>query len=220
MKFPSLVVNFKAYEQSIGDSAVELAKKISNAGKDVVLAVQDVDVFRVSKAVENPVFAQHVDPDPEGAFTGSIQVRAVKEAGAKGTLINHSEHRLDLETIEKTVHAAKEHGLESLVCAQDEELAAQIAHFKPTAIAVEPPELIGSGISVSKAKPEVVTNTVALVKQVDPDMHVLCGAGISSQEDARRAVELGAQGVLVASAVVKSSDPKAKVLDLLKGLNG
>ncbi|MCK4883772.1 MAG: triose-phosphate isomerase [Candidatus Diapherotrites archaeon] len=218
MKFPSLVVNFKAYEQSIGDNAVKLAQVISGANKDVVLAVQDVDVYRVSQEVKNPVFAQHVDPNPEGAFTGSIQVRAIKEAGATGTVINHSEHRLDLETIEKTINAAKEHDLESLVCAQDPELAAQIAKFKPTAIAVEPPELIGSGISVSKAKPEVITDTVALVKQINLEMNVLCGAGITCQEDARRAIELGAQGVLVASGVVKSSDPKSKVLDILNGL--
>jgi triosephosphate isomerase len=79
--------------------------------------------------------------------------------------------------------------------------------MRPTITSVEPPELIGTGISVSKAKPEIVTDTVKLVHKVDPQMTILCGAGISQAEDVSIALKLGTNGVLVASGIVKAKDP-------------
>lgn len=74
----------------------------------------------------------------------------------------------------------------SIVCTNNVETSAAAAALSPDFVAVEPPELIGSGIPVSKAKPEVVENTVEAVKTVNPDVRVLCGAGISSGEDVKR----------------------------------
>jgi triosephosphate isomerase len=79
--------------------------------------------------------------------------------------------------------------------------------MRPDITSVEPPELIGTGISVSKAKPEIVTDTVKLVHKVDPKMIILCGAGISTAEDVFIALKLGTRGVLVASGIVKAKDP-------------
>jgi triosephosphate isomerase len=77
----------------------------------------------------------------------------------------------------------------------------------PDITSVEPPELIGTGISVSKAKPEIISDTVKLVQKVDSKMTILCGAGISTAEDVSIALKLGTQGVLVASGIVKAKDP-------------
>jgi triosephosphate isomerase len=85
-------------------------------------------------------------------------------------------------------------------------------------VAVEPPELIGTGRPVSKVKPEVVRDAVSGVHGVNPDVRVFCGAGISSGEDARVALELGAEGVLVASCVTKAEDPRMAALDLAEGV--
>ena len=85
--------------------------------------------------------------------------------------------------------------------------------FKPDYVAIEPPELIGSGIPVSKADPGIVRNSVAAV--TDPNVKVLCGAGISKGEDVKAALELGTVGVLLASGVVKAKDPKAALRDLV-----
>jgi triosephosphate isomerase len=82
-----------------------------------------------------------------------------------------------------------------------------VASLKPDVIAVEPPELIGTGVSVSKAKPDVVAGTVKLVRGVNKKVTVLCGAGISRGEDVTAALKLGTQGVLVASGIVKAKDP-------------
>jgi triosephosphate isomerase len=84
-------------------------------------------------------------------------------------------------------------------------------------VAVEPPELIGSGIPVSKADPEVVRASVSAVKRINPGVGVLCGAGITHGEDLRAALDLGSIGVLLASGIIKAKDQKAALLDLVTG---
>jgi triosephosphate isomerase len=206
-----IIVNFKTYLESTGKRAVELAKQAERASKEtganVIVVPQFVDIAKVAQAVEIPVFAQHIDPIKPGSSTGHVLAESVKEAGAVGTLINHSERQLRLIDIDAIIALAKEKGLTSCVCANNPSVSAAIAALRPDITSVEPPELIGSGISVSKAKPEIVTDTVKLVHNVDPKMTILCGAGISQAEDVSIALKLGTKGVLVASGIVKAKDP-------------
>jgi triosephosphate isomerase len=145
-------------------------------------------------------------------------MEAIKEAGAIGTLVNHSERRLRLDEIRWIVEKARTLGLETIVCAATAEESAAVAMFKPSAVAVEPPELIGTGRAVSREKPEVITRSVELVRKVAPDVPVLCGAGVESGEDVKRALELGAQGVLVASAIVKARDWVEKIREMAEAM--
>jgi len=211
LKAPMIIVNFKTYLESTGTRAVELAKQAEKASKEtgttIVVVPQFVDLAKITETVEIPVFAQHIDPVKPGGFTGHVLAESVKEAGAIGTLINHSERQLKLSDIDSIIALTKEKGLISCVCANNPSVSAAVAAMKPNITSVEPPELIGSGISVSKAKPEIVTDTVKLVKQVDPKMTILCGAGISTAEDVSIALKLGTRGVLVASGIVKAKDP-------------
>ena len=217
-KTPVLVINFKTYAQATGGRALELAKVAEKVAKElnveIVVAVQPVDIRLIAENVEIPVYAQHVDPIKPGAHTGHILPEAVKEAGAKGTLLNHSEHRLRLDIINEAIQRAKEVGLETIVCADKPETSAAVAMLKPTAIAIEPPELIGTGISVSKAKPEVITNTVNIIRKIDENIPILTGAGITFKDDVEKALDLGTQGILVASAIVKAKNWEEKIREL------
>jgi len=206
-----IIVNFKTYSEATGRKAVELAKKAERVNDEtsvyVGVAPQFADIAAVAKAVKIPVFAQHIDPIKPGSFTGHVLAESVKEAGAVGTLINHSEKQLKLSDINETIAITREQELLSIVCANDPNVSAAVAALKPDIIAVEPPELIGTGIPVSKAKPEVVTGTVRLVREVNSEVTILCGAGITRGEDVKAALKLGTQGVLVASGIVKAKDP-------------
>jgi triosephosphate isomerase len=142
----------------------------------------------------------------------------VREAGAVGTLVNHSERRLKLADIDETLTRARAVGLTTVVCTNNTAVSASAAALKPDMIAVEPPELIGSGIPVSKAQPEVVTGTVESVKRVNRNVVVLCGAGITSGEDVAAAIKLGTQGVLVASGIVKAKDPYKVMLEFAQAI--
>jgi triosephosphate isomerase len=211
LQTPVVIVNFKTYLESTGKKALELAKSAEKASKEtgvcIVVAPQFVDIARIAESVEIPVFAQHIDPIKPGNSTGHILADAVKEAGAVGTLINHAERQLKLSEIEANIGLAREKGLISCVCANNPNTSAAVAAMKPDVVSFEPPELIGTGIAVSKAQPQVVTNTVSLVRQVNPNATILCGAGVSQAEDVSVALKLGTQGVLVASGIVKAKDP-------------
>jgi triosephosphate isomerase len=211
LQSPMIIVNFKTYLESTGKNALALAKQAEKASKEtgacIVVAPQAVDLRSIAESVEIPVFAQHVDPIKPGSSTGHVLAETVKEAGAVGTLINHSERQLRLIDIDATIALCREKGLISCVCANNPSVSAAVAALKPDITSMEPPELIGSGISVSKSKPETVSDTVQIVKRIDPEMTILCGAGISTAEDVSIALKLGTQGVLVASGIVKAKDP-------------
>ena len=219
---PIIIVNFKTYLESTGKRAVELAKKAEKVHREtsiyVGVAPQLADLSAVVQAVEIPVFAQHIDPIKPGGYTGHVLAEAVKEAGAIGTLINHSERRLKLSDIDEIVRLAREKGLMSVVCANNPSTSVAVSSLNPDLVAIEPPELIGTGIPVSKAQPEIVSGTVQLVREVNKKIIILCGAGISHGEDVSAALKLGTEGVLVASGIVKAKDPYAIILEFAEAM--
>lgn len=220
IKTPVVIINFKTYPQATGKKAVELAKSCESVSREfdvpIVVAPQIPDLFRVVQAVEIPVFSQHMDPGEPGRFTGHILGEALVEAGCSGTLLNHSENRMQLADLELAVTKARALDLYTVVCTNNPAVSVAAATMKPDSVAVEPPELIGTGISVSQAQPEVISGTVELIRKVNKDVVILCGAGISNGEDVTAAIKLGSQGVLLASAVAKSDKPT----DILKSLAG
>ncbi len=219
MKKPLIVVNFKTYAESTGEKAVRMARYCEEVSHDhgvsIVAAPQIPDIYRVACSVKIPVFAQHIDGVGAGSFTGHVTADCIKDAGARGTLINHSERRILLSDIDLAVRAAEKAGLTTIVCTNNVAVTSAAAALSPDLVAIEPPELIGSGIPVSKADPDIVRGAVAAVKKIDPEVEVLCGAGISKGEDVAAALELGTSGVLLASGVIKAKDPMAALLDLV-----
>ncbi len=207
MAIKMILINTKAYERGVGRSLESLAK-ICKKFKNVSLAVQPTEIWRVAK-YKVRVYAQDVDPVTYGAHTGWILPEAVKSAGAKGTLLNHSERKLKTSVLKKAISRCKSIELETIVCASSVREAKKIDLFHPDYIAIEPPELIGTGRSVSEVEPSIISRTVKSVRA-----KVLCGAGISTKEDVKKAYELGAVGVLVASAVLKSKNPRVEVRNL------
>ncbi len=222
VNYPLILVNLKTYTQGMGERAIELSRMAERVyertGISIAIAPQTVDIQAVAESTETPVFAQHVDPAGFGQYTGHILPESVAGGGAAGTLINHSERQLDLDTIKATIKRAREADLVIVVCVDTVEKARKVAAFEPDAIAIEPPELIGSGIPVSKAQPEIVSGAVEAVRGVNPAVRVLCGAGITDGDDAAAALGLGAEGVLVASGVVKAEDPYQKLLELARAM--
>lgn len=222
LKTPVIVLNVKAYKESMGEKGLKLAKTCKEVaeetGASIAICPQQVDLAWVTKEVKIPCFAQHTDAHEPGSRTGWTVLEAIKTAGAVGTLVNHSEHRMEIADIDSIVQRAKAFDLLTIVCTNNTKVSTSIAELGPYSIAIEPPALIGSGIPVSKAEPEIVSSSVKAVKDINKDIVVLCGAGISTGEDVKAAIKLGAEGVLLASGVVKAKDPKAALLDLASGI--
>ncbi len=216
---PIIVLNFKTYKESTNDEALKLAKICESVSDNLVICVDTIDLKYVAQNVSIPVFAQHVDGVEYGGFTGKILPDVLKNAGIKGSLINHSEDRYEPNKLKLAIDSCKAKGIFSLVCVQDKVEAINVAKLGPDAIAIEPPELIGGNVSVTSANPEIVSDTVSEVHKINPNIPVLCGAGVKTKEDIKKAIELGAKGVLLASGVTKSSNPEETLKDMIKGLN-
>jgi triosephosphate isomerase len=212
-----VLVNLKAYPCD-PVAVAEAAHAVAEA-HDVRVAVapQTAHLDRVA-ATGVETWAQHVAPVAHGSHTGHALAEAVADAGAVGTLLNHSERRLRLADIDGALEAAGRADLATVVCANDPEQVAAAAALGPDAVAVEPPELIGGDVSVATADPEIVEGAVAAADAVDPDVDVYCGAGVSTGDDVAAAEALGAEGVLLASGVAKADDPRAALEDLVSGV--
>ncbi|WP_162224401.1 triose-phosphate isomerase [Halorussus amylolyticus] len=211
------VVNLKAYPCDPVEIATAARDVADESGVPIAVAPQAAHLRAVADTgVET--WAQHVSPVEHGSHTGSTLAEAAADAGATGTLLNHSERRLKLADIDAALAAAERAGLETCACANNPDQIAAVAALGPDAVAVEPPELIGTGTPVSQADPDVVTDAVAAAESVDDSVAVYCGAGISTGEDLTSAQDLGAEGVLLASGVAKADDPKAALENLVAPL--
>src|SRR3989338_4472994 len=120
LKLPVIIINFKSYKSATGANAVKLAKICEMVAMQkkvtIAVAVQAPDIYRVAESVKIPIFAQHIDAVEYGKHTGAILAEDVRQDGASGTLINHSEHALAPALIKKTVAHAKKNKLITVVC--------------------------------------------------------------------------------------------------------
>lgn len=216
---PVIIVNLKTYPQATGQGARSIAQAAQRVaeetGAGMAIAPQAADL-RLLGDTGVPLFAQHTEPRQPGAHTGYDLGPALKDAGATGTLINHSEHRMDLADIAATVELSKQLEWMSVVCTDTALTSGAAATLAPDYVAVEPPELIGGDISVTTADPGIVKNARDAVARVDQNVRLLCGAGVKDGKDMAAALELGADGVLLASGIAKAKDPEAALRGLLK----
>ena len=215
-----IITNFKTYQTAMGKNAISLAHKHQTVAEEtgITFAVAP-SIIDLEKVVEEcphlPVFAQHVDFAEHGSYTGKIPPEYVKQMGVTGTILNHSENRIDREKLAKKAAKAKDAGLTVVMCAETVEEGVELMELcNPDFIAVEPPELIGGDISVSTANPEIIKDAV---KQLG-EGKVIVGAGVKNAEDVRIAKQLGASGILLASGVTKAADPETVLKDLASGV--
>lgn len=216
-----IFVNFKTYPQGSGEAAKALAEICQQVGEEhglnITPIVQVVDLCLAKEAVSVPVWVQHIDPQPPGQYTGWTNLKAVIDEGGKGTLINHSEHQLPPGTIKQVmarIKEAKTEGVEfgSMICAKTLGQIERLVKLRPDFIGYEIGELIGGKVSITDSNPKSIANAVGLCA----DVPLVVGAGIHKAQDLIKAKELGAKGVLVASAVVLADNPKKKLEELIK----
>jgi triosephosphate isomerase (TIM) len=214
------IINFKNYGEASAGRTVELAIAAQDVaeklGVEIVLAPPQPALALVCKAVSKiQVVCQHVDDAQLGATTGFFVPEVAKSYGAAGSLINHSEHRVGLSVIKSLTEQMRRLGMTSIICAQTPAEVSAIADFRPDFIAIEPPELIGSGRAVSKENPAIITDSI---RAAGSKSKVICGAGITDHGDIVKAVQLGSWGILAASGIVKAKSWPEKLEELASGM--
>jgi len=215
------IINCKNYEEIAGNEIikfVKIAEKISKKFKVKIAIAPPQHLVGLVSNSSIIILAQHIDDSKIGSTTGFMVPELLKKSKVKGSLINHSEHRISSSEIKKLVLKLKELKMISILCVKDVAEAKKYAKLEPDYIAIEPPELIGSGRSVSTEKPELITKAAAAVKIAKNKTKLLCGAGIVSGKDVSKAIELGSKGILVASGIVKSKDWDKVITEFTKSM--
>lgn len=213
------MLNLKNYQEIFAKNALEIAleaQKISQEYSiDIIICPPNPLLYYLSNNIDLSIFAQHVDYAKVGSSTGAIVPELLTSIGVSGSLINHSEKRIPFNQIENLVKKFKELNLFSLVCAQTVDEVKLISKLDPDLIAIEPPELIGSGRAVSKVNPNIITESVNAGNSVNSNINILCGAGIMNADDVDIALKLGSKGILIASGVVQSDNWNQKIRELI-----
>jgi len=215
------VINCKNYEEIAGDKIIKFVKTAEKISKKYKVKIAIAPPQHLIGLVANssiPILAQHIDDYKVGSTTGFIIPELLKKSKVSGSLINHSEHRISSNEISKLVWKLKKLKMISVLCVKNVSEARKYAKLNPNYIAIEPPELIGSGKAVSKEKPGLIIKAAEAVKSAKNNTKLLCGAGIVSGEDVTKAVELGSKGILVASGIIKANNWDKIISEFAKAL--
>jgi triosephosphate isomerase (TIM) len=197
--------------------AVEADRLAAELGVSVVFDPQAVDIPAVAAATSRIlVFAQHMDPAPPGRGVGAVLAEALRDAGAVGTLLNHSEKPMSLGEMAQAIERARATGLATLVFADSPAEAAALAHLGPDIILAEPPGLIATGVSAGTAMAGFVADALAAVRAVDPAILVMSGAGVNGPDDVEAMIRLGLDGTGSSSGILRAADPVATMRAMLE----
>ena len=215
------VINCKNYDEISGDKIIKFVKTVEKVSKKYKVKIAIAPPQHLIGLVSNssiPILAQHIDDSKVGSTTGFIIPELLKKSKVNWSLINHSEHRISSKEIQKLVLKLKELKMISILCVKNVAEVKKYVKLNPDYIAIEPPELIGSGKAVSKEKPELIAKASAAVKNSKNKTKLLCGAGIVSGEDVSKASELGSKGILVASGIIKAKNWDKVISEFAKAL--
>lgn len=200
-----IVINFKNYRR--GKAALDLARTIYLYCNKAIVAVPSMDIKEIVLNLNNlTIYAQHCDYHDTAKSTGFMVPESLEENGAKGTLLNHSEHPVPIQMIKKTIKRCNERNIKVILCAKNLTQVKRFKTFNPYAIAFEDPKLIASGKSITQAKSATLGKFVDILK--DTQIIPMCGAGITSATDIEEAYFLGCKGVLVSSAIADTHNPE------------
>ena len=206
------VINCKNYEKATGSNLAKLVRASEDAsvkyGTRIALAPPQ-HLISLVKSSRIMIFAQHVDDCDVGSSTGYFAPELLKALGVTGAIINHNEHRIPFANITNTIKRLRKLDMISIVCSRNIAETAKMATLDPDFVAIEPPSLIGSGNAISSARPELITRAAHALD--GRDSRLLCGAGIVSDDDVTKALDLGSEGILVASGIIKSASPRRTI---------
>lgn len=210
-----LIINFKTYKESTGKNALllaQIADEVSQrTGVEIIIVPQPTDIFQIKKTTGIEIWAQHLDDIDPSRHTGWISPFALRQVGATGVLINHSEHRLSLDEIKKRVKYAKKYDLKTLVLTDSVDEAKEINLMEPDYIGFEKEELIEGRVSIIEVEGPKIEE---ILDQIDRPLVI--GSGINDRDDITASLKIGAKGVILASGVIKAQNIEEKLTELAK----
>jgi triosephosphate isomerase (TIM) len=217
------IINLKNYLETSGDNTMKIVKDAEIVSEklnvEIIISPPQPSLALTAKQSKLKVISQHIDVKKTGSTTGFYIPEIIEKVGAKGSLINHSEHEIEKDEIKRSIEKLKELNLISIVCIKTFEGLKEILAFEPNYIAIEPPELIGTQKSISSEKPFLIRECSSVINKENKKSKLICGAGINKKEDVKIALDNGSYGVLVSSSITKAKNWYDKIFELASAFN-
>ncbi len=214
MEGPSVLVNFKSFPELWGGREQALARLCDDISRDkevlIGVAPRLPMLAAIADRITAPVYAQRMDPVTAGDHTGLVTATALREAGAAGALLNHAHRKITMEDLARCVALLRKESLEGVAFAGTLEEVKAVAEVGPRYLAWD-----GGDPGETKLNPDALSEAIEATAGAAPDTKVLCATGIRRAQDVRRALSLGATGVVVDALVVQAKKPKAVLLNLI-----
>jgi len=241
MRTPLIAGNWKLFK-TIAESVEmvnELKPLVSGVkGVEIVVAPVFTALSSVSATLDGSAIkmsAQDCFWEEEGAFTGEVSPKLLRDAGCSYVIIGHSERRLYFgetdETVNRKTQAAVAAGLTAIVCVgetleQREERATftvvgkQIRGalagftedaFKRIVIAYEPVWAIGTGKTATNEQAQAVhvfirnLITMSIGQQVSDSIRILYGGSVKPDNIKGLMAQPDIDGALVGGASLKAA---------------
>ena len=215
---PFLIVNPKSY--LYGQKSLELAlaadKTAAETGLQIFFTCPYADIRLIRENTSHVVVcAQSLDPLTPGRGMGHVLPESLKEAGADAVFLNHAENPKTVAELSACVKRAKELDMITVVCADSTMEAAAVACLDPDIVLAEPTDLIGTG---KTADDSYVTETVAALNKVNPNVLVMIASGVVTADDCYNVVRLGADGTGATSGILNAPSPAVRVQEMAEAI--
>ncbi|MFA4837530.1 MAG: indole-3-glycerol phosphate synthase TrpC [Dehalococcoidia bacterium] len=186
--------------------AAALAKTYKKAGAAAISVLTEAEYFKgsladleaVRKVVDLPILRKDFIIDP-------YQVYEARAAGADAVLLIAA--ILEPEEMRHLLEKIHSLGMKALVEVHNREELKQVLKLKPEVIGINNRNLLDFSVSLE--------TTIALRPLVPNDVVLVSESGIHTREDVERLEKTGVNAILVGEALVTSSDPSAKIQELL-----
>jgi triosephosphate isomerase len=153
-----------------------------------------------------------MDPIPVGRGLADVLPESLVAAGVSGVMLNHAEKPITYDVLAQTIRRADEVGLFTIVCTNTIEEVKAVALLEPNIIVAEPTNLIGTGKTSDAA---YVQASIEAVKQLNSDILVLQGAGISNGKDVYSVIRAGAEATGSSSGIIRAADSAAMIDEMI-----
>jgi triosephosphate isomerase len=210
---PLFAANWKMYKGP-GETREFLAAFEPPEGVDVVIC-PPFGSLGAAVASGRTIYAQNVHWEDEGAFTGEVSTKILRELGVQGAIVGHSERRQYFGETDETAALRARHALDAglavIACVGETEaereagetqdvLRRQVTALGPQhanlVIAYEPVWAIGTG---KTATPEMAQEAHASIKEIHSTA-VLYGGSVKPENAAELLAQPDVDGALVGGA--------------------
>ncbi len=219
---PLIVANWKMNPESLKgafDLASSVVKGANGLDVDVVLCPPFVYIPQLLPSANVFIGAQNCFWEEEGAFTGEVSPRMLKNMGCSYVILGHSERKNNvgetLGMVNKKVLMALREQLVPLLCIGENvekelpEVLKNVAKedLNHLVLVYEPEWAVSTEKNSKPDTPEHIKKTIEKIKKIaGTNVRVLYGGSVQSSNIQDFLKEGGAQGVLVGAASLNSNE--------------